>query len=127
MVIVTAAIIENKDKVLITQRKKGTNQEFKWEFPGGKMEDRESPEECLIREIKEELGLDIEVLDTFDFVYHEYPTIKILLLAYKCKLIGGEIEAIDCNDFEWVNISEMNKYEFAEADIPIVKCLNQNL
>lgn len=118
--IVTAAVIFNNDKLLITQRKRGTNQELKWEFPGGKLEEGESPEECLVREIKEELGIDIEVRDSFDIVYHQYPSITILLLAYKCSFKCGELEAIECNDYRWINIEEIDKYQFAEADIPIV-------
>lgn len=121
MIIVTAAIIEDGGKILITQRKKGANEELKWEFPGGKLEEGESPEECLIREIKEELGIDIEVEQAFDIIYHEYSKITILLLVYKCKLLGGNIQAIDCNDFVWILPEEMTKYTFAEADIGVVK------
>lgn len=123
IIIVTAAVILKDDKVLITQRKSGGNQEFKWEFPGGKLEKGESPEKCLIREIKEELNLDIKSNGIFDVVYHKYPDITILLLAYKCEIIGGTINAIDCNDYKWVSLHEIKKFDFSEADIPIMEKL----
>lgn len=123
MIVVTAAIIEKDGKVLLTQRKLGTNQELKWEFPGGKMEENESPQECLIREIKEELNINIEVFDVVDVVYYKYPSITILLIAYKCNIIGGNIEAVDCNNYEWVTLDELEKYDLAEADKYIVNKL----
>lgn len=123
--IVTAAVIIQDGKVLITQRKVGVNQELKWEFPGGKMEVSESPEECLAREIKEELNINISVGRIFDVVYYRYPNITILLLAYSCEIIDGNPDAVDCNDFEWVSINSLDKYSFAEADIPIVNRLRE--
>ncbi|EOD00874.1 hypothetical protein [Caldisalinibacter kiritimatiensis] len=71
------------------------------------------------REIIEELGIEIEVEDVFDVVYHRYEYITILLLCYIAKYISGEPKAIDCNDFRWIDIKELNKYNLANADIQI--------
>lgn len=125
-IIVTAAIIYNDSEFLIAQRKPGKNEELKWEFPGGKLEEGESPEQCLKREIKEELNLEIEVSDIFDVVYYEYPQITILLLVYKCKLIGGEIKLLDCNDYKWIAEEQISDFEFACADIQTVNKMMQN-
>lgn len=121
--VVTAAIIIEKGKVLVAQRKPGKNEELKWEFPGGKLEEGETLEKCLAREIKEELNIDIEVEEVFDVVSHQYQKEKILLLAYKCKYIDGEVEAIDCNDYQWVELKHLKDLDFAKADIELVEKL----
>lgn len=122
-IIVTAAVIFKDDKILISQRLPDKNEGLKWEFAGGKLEEGETPEVCLKREIKEELNLDIAVNDIFKVVYHEYGNITILLLAYHCDLLGGNIKAADCNDYRWVAKNEMKDFVFADADITIVEKL----
>ncbi|MHB9095257.1 MAG: 8-oxo-dGTP diphosphatase MutT [Eubacteriales bacterium] len=120
-VVVTAAIIKNSGKFLIAQRKMGAHQEMKWEFPGGKVEKGEDPEACLKREIQEELNISIEVKDIYKVVSHNYETKHIILLCYTCKITSGEPQAVDCQDFRWVKPGEMSRYEFATADIPVVR------
>jgi len=88
---VTAAIILKDNKVLIAQRAPGKNQAGKWEFPGGKVELGETPQECLNREIREELEVDIEVLDIFGESIYAYHSGTIKLMAYWCKWISGEV------------------------------------
>jgi 8-oxo-dGTP diphosphatase len=117
--VVTAAIMLEKGRVLLAQRKKGAPHALKWEFPGGKLEPGESPEECLVREIKEELNIDIAVLDILMAVAHCYVTGNILLLAYLCRILDGVPVPSQCNDFRWVEIGDMLKYDLAEADVPI--------
>lgn len=117
--IVAAAVILDGDRVLITQRKKGSNQELKWEFPGGKVEDRENPEQCIIREIKEELNMDIVVQDIFKVVMHTYVDRSILLLAYLCRHTGGDLIPLGCKDFSWISVSRLMQFDLAEADIPV--------
>ncbi len=119
--IVTAALIRKQNQILIAQRYVKTDHSLKWEFPGGKLEAGETPEECLAREIAEELNLKIEVKDIFKVVYHEYTEKKILLLCYLCNDLGGQAEAIECNDFQWVDIHALDQYDFVEADLPIVE------
>ncbi len=124
-VIVTAAIIKHNDKILIAQRKENVNQALKWEFPGGKLEPGESPEQCLIREIREELGLNIEVMKIFDVISHSYEDRHIILLCYLCRFTGGSAQTLDCRDFRWVEPSKLHSYDFAEADWPIVSSLQK--
>lgn len=123
MYIVTAAAMVRDEKVLIAQREAGSHMEYRWEFPGGKLEHGETPEECIIREIKEELDMDIEVLDIYKVVKFAYKEKDILLLCYLCRIIGGEGKALECNDFKWVNREELVNYEFVPADLPIVEKL----
>jgi 8-oxo-dGTP diphosphatase len=124
MIVVTAAVIKNRDnKILICQRKPDSHNGLKWEFPGGKLEEQETPEQCLRREIKEELDVDIEVGEIFKVVKQDYSDRVILLLAYECNYISGELKTIDCNDYKWVKKSEIKKYDIALADIPIVEKL----
>ena len=119
--IVTAAVIRKEDTILIAQRYVKTDHSLKWEFPGGKLECGETPEQCLAREIKEELNLKVEVADIFKVVYHEYPGKKILLLCYLCNDLGGHPKALDCQDFKWINMDTLDQFDFVEADLPIVE------
>jgi 8-oxo-dGTP diphosphatase len=121
MNIVTAAIIEKDNRLLIAQREGGSHMEYKWEFPGGKLEPGETPEECIVREIKEELDMKIEVLDIYKVVQFKYMEKDILLLAYKCRLLEGEGKTIECNDFRWVKRDELNNFDFVPADVAIVE------
>jgi mutator protein MutT len=119
-VIVTAAIIVKASKILIAQRKDKGNERLKWEFPGGKLEEYDNgPKECLKREIMEELDIEIEIGDIFEVVYHKYEATNILLLCYIARYLSGEPKAIDCNDFRWIDIKDLDKYELANADIQI--------
>ncbi len=123
MFIVTAAAMIREGKVLIAQRESGSHMEFRWEFPGGKLEPEESPEECIIREIKEELDMDIEVLDIYKVVKFKYEEKDILLLCYLCKVIKGEGRTLECNDFRWVKREELVDFDFVPADLPVVEKL----
>jgi len=124
--IVTAAVIIEGDRVLITQRLEKANQGLKWEFPGGKLEEGEDPEECIVREIKEELNLEIVVLDIFKVVMHRYGDRNILLLAYQCIHTGGDPVPLGCRDLAWVPVSQLLEYDLAAADLPIAAKLLQS-
>lgn len=126
MLVVAAAIILDKDKVLIAQREEGSNMEFKWEFPGGKLEGNETPEQCLVREIKEELDMVIEPVEIYKAVRHKYREKDILLLAYICRLVKGEGIPIECNDFKWISKEQLSQYEYTLADVPIVEKLKND-
>jgi 8-oxo-dGTP diphosphatase len=117
---VTAAIIEKAGRYLIARRKAGSLA-GKWEFPGGKQEMGESPEDCLRREILEELSMEIEVGGLFIAVSHEYsPTKRLLLQAFCCRYKAGDVGLQDHDDFAWVAPAEMGHYDFADADKPII-------
>lgn len=126
MLIVAAAIILDNDKVLIAQREEGSNMEYMWEFPGGKLEINETPEECLVREIKEELDIEIEPVDIYKAVRHKHKDKDILLLAYICRYVKGEGRPIECNDFRWIEKEQLNLFEYTPADVPIVEKLKQD-
>jgi 8-oxo-dGTP diphosphatase len=119
--LVSAAIIENDGKVLLAQRTKtsrfGAN---KWEFPGGKVEFLESPQFALIREIKEELDVEIEGLDLLCENSHVYEDSKgklhIVLLSYRCTVKSGTPKALDAQDIRWVSPGELASLELCEAD-----------
>ncbi len=123
MFIVTAAAMIRNGKVLIAQREAGSHMEFRWEFPGGKLEPEETPEECIIREIKEELDMDIGVIDIYKVVKFNYEEKDILLLCYLCRVLKGEGKALECNDFKWVSREELANYEFVPADVQVVEKL----
>lgn len=123
MTTVIAAIILKDNKVLIAQRAEGQKLAGKWEFPGGKIEDGETPEECLKREMKEELNVDIEIGEFFgESVYH-YETGPIRLVAYKARLLGGQCKLKVHSRVEWVEPHQLANYHFAPADIPFVEKL----
>ncbi|MDI6893742.1 MAG: (deoxy)nucleoside triphosphate pyrophosphohydrolase [Bacillota bacterium] len=142
--IVTAGVIRKDDAVLIARRESGPLA-GQWEFPGGKLEPGESPEACLARELREELGLEVEVGDIFAVVYHEYPSGPVLLLGYTCLLPEGHAcPPEDCASHlpedcghnqtrsrpgrvpsRWVKIPDLHRYGFAPADLPIVEKLQR--
>lgn len=125
--IVAAAVITDNGRVLITQRNKDASQGLKWEFPGGKMEEGEDPESCIIREIKEELDMDIKVHDIFKVVMHRYGERNILLLAYWCSRTGGSLSPLGCRDFTWAPVSRLLEFDLAAADVPIAAKLQEVL
>lgn len=125
-VIVTAALIIEQGKILITQRKKDSSQGLLWEFPGGKVKEREEPREALGRELKEELDVEVEVGMLFDAVFHSYPEYPILLLVYRCRIVEGSLKPIGCHDLRWVSLREVEKLAMPPADDPIRKHLSSS-
>jgi len=127
MIEVAAAIIVNGGKILIAQRAENQNLAGKWEFPGGKVESGETPEECLVREIKEELGIKIEVDKFFAESIYRYATGTIKLIAYKARWIEGEYKLSVHSQIKWVKPDELEYYDLAPADISFVKKLKDEL
>ena len=124
---VTAAIILKDNKVLIGQRAPGENLADKWELPGGKLEPGETLQECLKREIREELDVDIEVLNFFGESIYTYHSGTIKLMAFWCQWISGEFTLKVHSNLVWVNRHELDLYDFAPADIPLVEKLKSVL
>ena len=121
---VLAAIIEERDKVLIARRKEGKHLSGFWEFPGGKLEDGESDQSCLRREIKEEMSIDIKVTKHFMNNEHSYGEKQILLKSYICEREANqEFYLTDHDMIEWVEKKDLLNYKIAPADVPIVKAL----
>jgi 8-oxo-dGTP diphosphatase len=123
MKIVTAAILEDNGRFLIARRSPGQSLEGYWEFPGGKVEQGESLEECLTREIKEELNLDICVKDMFHEVFHQYDKGEIKLVAFKTQIISGSLSLSVHDEVKWLPPGEILQYKLAPADIPIAERL----
>jgi 8-oxo-dGTP diphosphatase len=122
-VIVTASLIIEQGKVLVTQRKKNSSHGLLWEFPGGKVKEGEDPREALRRELKEELDVEVEVGMIFDAVFYSYPEYPILLLVYRCRIEKGSLKPIGCHDLRWVTLEELEKLAMPPADEPIRKHL----
>ncbi|WP_034890853.1 (deoxy)nucleoside triphosphate pyrophosphohydrolase [Gillisia sp. Hel_I_29] len=127
MIQVTCALIVNKNKVLCAQRSEKMSLPLKWEFPGGKLEKGETLEDCLKREIKEELGLNVKILQRLPSNTHRYSDKKIIeLIPFRCSLQTSEIDLKEHSKIEWVTVSQLENFDWAEADIPIVKHYIQN-
>ena len=120
---VTSAIIEHDDRYLLARRAPGQNLAGYWEFPGGKVEADETFEDCLARELMEELNLETQVLDHFcDSVYH-YDKGSINLVAYRVQILGGNMTLSVHDQVDWFKPQKMLTLNLAPADIPIAKRL----
>lgn len=122
MINVVAAIIKNEGgKILIAKRNLKKSQGGLWEFPGGKIEKDETREEAIIREIKEELTIDIKIDNYLAEKIFNYPDKDINLIAMECTQIGGNVELTEHEDYKWVTSDELTNFEFAPADEFIVE------
>jgi 8-oxo-dGTP diphosphatase len=117
---VVAALIRQGGQVLLTQRKPGRHLGLSWEFPGGKVEAGETDEEALRRELREELGVGVDVGTRCFETRHNYGTREMHLLVYRCRLVEGEPRAIDVNAVEWVAERKIAERQFLPADLPLV-------
>ena len=117
---VTCAIIENNGKILCAQRSEHMKHPLKWEFPGGKVEGDEDIETCLKREIKEELGVEIEVLERLPSNFHLYSNLELELIPFRCSLQTFEIELLEHSQIIWLPVEKLKDIDWAEADVPIV-------
>jgi len=121
MIRVSCAIIKNDDgKVLVAQRSATMRLPNKWEFPGGKVEPRETAEESLIREIKEELGIKIGIVRALPPHIHEYPESIIELIPFECIIISGDIILAEHACYKWLELDQLEELDWAEADVPIL-------
>jgi 8-oxo-dGTP diphosphatase len=122
---VLAAILEKDGKLLIAQRKKGGRFEGLWEFPGGKLEPGETPEQGLERELHEEFGITTRVEDFLCSVRYSSPSCSLELLAYKVTHVTGQFSLRDHEDIRWVSLEEIRHYPLVEPDIAIVRKLQK--
>jgi 8-oxo-dGTP diphosphatase len=116
---VAAAIFRRGNLVLVARRAQGQHLEFKWEFPGGKIEENETPEECLRREMEEELGVIVEVGDFVGESIFNYSDKAIRLLAYYVELLVGNFLLRVHDKIDWVEIERLHAIDLASADVPI--------
>jgi 8-oxo-dGTP diphosphatase len=124
--IVTAAIIINDGKVLVTRRRENVPYPLLWEFPGGKLEPAEDPRQCIRREIREELAIDVEPGGVFDVVYYRYPELPVLVIAYTCRWLSGSIEDLEVSEHRWVSPRGLQELDFLPADRPLIEKLRRD-
>ncbi|OGS61956.1 MAG: NUDIX hydrolase [Elusimicrobia bacterium RIFOXYB2_FULL_62_6] len=120
---VSAAVIRKNGRILIARRKAGDALAGKWEFPGGKLEPGETPEDCLKRELTEEFGIETEIGKFICSSKFEYKHLAMELLVYSVSHIAGDFIPADHDKIEWVRPEDLGDYDFAGADIPVVKLL----
>ena len=112
-----------EDHVFLARRRPGKSMAGKWEFPGGKIEKDEEPKNALQRELLEELGMLVEVLEPLGTNNHCYPDFSIQLIAYKCRFISSENLLTDHDAFEWVDPLRLKEYDLSEADLPFISLI----
>jgi len=125
--LVTAAIIFDEEKVLITRRPNDKRHPGLWEFPGGKIEPGEGPEEALCREIREELAAEVRVAEIFEVVFYRYDWGPVLILAYRCQLLTNTIHDIGVAEHRWVHPKDLAEFSILPADQPIINRLKRPL
>jgi 8-oxo-dGTP diphosphatase len=113
---VVAAVLEDKGRYLITQRRASAVLPLLWEFPGGRVEDGETDALALKREVLHRLGASVEVGKLISFVSHPYDGYVVDLFLYECTLAGGRLEAANVSRFEWVASADFDAYAFTPAD-----------
>jgi 8-oxo-dGTP diphosphatase len=118
---VACAVIEQEGKVLAAQRSATMTLPLKWEFPGGKIEAGESPEECLIRELKEELGVSVFIGAALSPATHVYADLTVTLYPFTCRLSGGLITMHEHHALKWIEPERMQELDWAAADLPVIR------
>src|SRR5262245_33217090 len=125
VLVAACALVDTDGRVLIARRPEGKPMAGLWEFPGGKIEDGERPEETLIRELKEELGITVSdaCLAPLAFASHSYPDFHLLMPLYVCRRWDGTVIATEGQQLAWVKPNQLRKYEMPPADIPLISHL----
>jgi 8-oxo-dGTP diphosphatase len=121
VLVAAAALVRSDGRLLLQQRPQGKPMAGLWEFPGGKVESGEHPEGALVRELREELGLEVSLddLEPFHFVSHAYETFHLLMPVFLARRWAGEVDAREGQQFEWVTAGEIRRYPAPAADLPI--------
>ena len=120
---VSAGLVFRAGKILITRRYANAHLGGLWEFPGGKRERDESDEECLRRELREELGIEVEVQELTESLRHDYPKKSVHLKFFRCVLLKNEPAPLGCEAIAWVNAAQLAQYSFPEADSKLLEKL----
>ena len=129
LLVAVIALVDADGRVLITQRPKGKHLEGLWEFPGGKLRDGETPEAALIRELNEELGIDVEhtCLAPLSFASHDYREFHLLMPLYVCRVWSGVPRGREGQQLKWVRPSKLTDWPMPPADAPLVAVLRDLL
>ena len=129
VLVVACALVDADGRVLICQRPEGKQLAGLWEFPGGKVEEGETPEDALIRELKEELAIDVKkaCLAPFVFASHAYDSFHLLMPLYLCRRWDGFVQPVEHQNIAWVRPDRMADYPMPPADEPLVAYLRDFL
>ena len=125
MITVAAAIIRRDQYILLTRRRPDAHLPNMWEFPGGKVELGETLSMALQRELREELGIGVEVLEEYYSTIHHYPMKSVDLHFFNCAIVHGEPLALEVSELRWVKADDLLSYEFPEADFELVERLSR--
>jgi 8-oxo-dGTP diphosphatase len=120
---VCCAVIRSGSKVLVARRAAGRHLAHHWEFPGGKVADGETPQDCIVREIREELGVDVRPLGRLPEVVHDYGDTTVRLIPFECEILSGSPEARDHADVRWIDRGGLLDLHWCPADLPIVRAV----
>ena len=118
---VVAALIWDENRFMICQRPENKTRAFEWEFVGGKVEPGETKQQALIRECREELGVEVKVYDIFMDVVHKYPDITVHLTLFNATIADGVPQKLEHNDIQWITPEEISGFNFCPADDEILK------
>lgn len=129
VLVVACALIDADDRILLAQRPQGKSMAGLWEFPGGKVEPGETPEESLIRELMEELGVETKVacLAPLTFASHSYDDFHLLMPLYICRRWWGTARSKEGQTLKWVRAKNLRDYPMPEADLPLIPALQELL
>jgi 8-oxo-dGTP diphosphatase len=123
---VAAGLVFRDGRLLLTQRAAGSHLGGLWEFPGGKREPAETFEDCLARELMEELGIAIAIGPLVESITHAYPEKTVRLNFYRCQWSRHEPQALGCADFRWVARADLGQFQFPPADMRLLERLQQD-
>ncbi len=114
--VIAVGVVFRGEDLLIDQRPETSMLGGLWEFPGGKIEEGETPAECVVREVKEEIGIEVEIDSELATIEHEYSHFKITLIAYICRYVSGEVQPLQCADVKWIRPDQLSEYAFPMAN-----------
>jgi mutator protein MutT len=117
---VAIGVVRDDGRVLIARRPEGTHLAGLWEFPGGKVEDGETPAQCLVRELREEVGIEIAVGEPYERLEFVYPERRVRIYPFECRLLAGTPSPIGCAELRWVTPAELADYEFPPANATLL-------
>jgi 8-oxo-dGTP diphosphatase len=124
--LVVAGLVVRDGEVLISQRRADQSLPLQWEFPGGKVEPGEAPVDALVRELREELGIEVAVGRVWDVLFHAYPTFDLVMLVYACRIAAGEPRAVEVAAIAWAQPGDLHAWDILPADRPLVVRLERD-